>query len=206
LGEAQALAAAGDTEAALALLEDDSDAVEDIPQPWRELKEAFLQQLSSAPDAPESREPLVNAFAFRPAEREGAPNAGDTGTRIEIDTSRHLLTLLKANEIVAVYPIGLGARGRTPQGEFAVINKIEDPTWYNGGDVVPSGAPENELGSRWMGLGDESGPTPIGIHATEDLGSIGGNESRGCIRMRPADVEELFRHVTVGTPVRIRAL
>lgn len=46
----------------------------------------------------------------------------------------------------------------------------------------------------------------VGIHGTDDTASIGENLSRGCIRMRPEDVEELFTLVDPGTPVHIRAL
>ena len=54
-----------------------------------------------------------------------------------------------------------------------------------------------------MGLGDKQGPTPIGIHPTEDAASIGGNQSLGCIRMRPKDAESLFDYVREGTPVTV---
>lgn len=213
LGEAQSLAGAGKTAEALDVLSRPWEDAAGIPEPWLTLRDEFLRQLTASPASPEAREPLVNAFAFEPASAEapeegppGAPTSDTGDMRIEIDTTRHLLTVLENNNIRAVYPIGLGARGKTPEGVFTIINKIENPTWYNQGTPVPAGAPENELGSRWLGLGDESGPTPLGIHATDDLASIGSNQSRGCIRMRPADVEDLFTYIQVGTPVHIRAL
>lgn len=207
LGEAQALAGNGDTTEALAVLSQPWAETGEIPEPWQALRSEFLAMLNTAPEAPASRAPLENAFAFEPTK--GTPEqdpAESGGLRLEIDTTRHLLNVLENNSIKAVYPIGLGARGKTPEGLFTIVNKIENPDWYNEGATIPAGSPENELGSRWMGLGDESGPTPLGIHATDDLESIGANQSRGCIRMRPADVEALFTYVTVGTPVSIRAL
>jgi lipoprotein-anchoring transpeptidase ErfK/SrfK len=42
-----------------------------------------------------------------------------------------------------------------------------------------------------------------GIHGTKAEGSIGGAASHGCIRMRIAEVKELYRLVDVGTPVFI---
>lgn len=209
LGEAQALAGDGEITEALAVLSRPWAETGEIPEPWQALRAEFLAMLNDAPEAPESRAPLANAFAFEPsagASDAMASGTGDAGMRIEIDTTHHLLNVLENNSIKAVYPIGLGARGKTPEGVFMIVNKIENPDWYNQGTPIPAGAPENELGSRWLGLGDESGPTPLGIHATDDLGSIGTNQSRGCIRMRPADVEELFTYVDVGTPVSIRAL
>jgi len=69
---------------------------------------------------------------------------------------------------------------------------------------VKNSDPRNPLGTLWMGLGDKKGPTSYGIHPTKDAGSIGGNRSRGCVRMRPADAAELFNICPLGTPVRIR--
>jgi hypothetical protein len=46
-------------------------------------------------------------------------------------------------------------------------------------------------------------PDGYGIHATNDPGSIGKVRSHGCIRMNPADAEELFDLVPLGTPVEI---
>jgi len=212
LGAAQSLAGEGKTEEAVALLEAPFDDPQFVPEPWLALKAAFLEGLYNRPEAPESRSPLVNAFTFQtraPGAGQGGPEvpAEDPGAiRLEVDTNRHLLTVLENNAIRAVYPIGLGIDGRTPEGLFAINTKLEHPDWYNRGKVIRAGDPENELGSRWLGLADGAGPTPLGIHGTEDENSIGNNLSRGCIRMRPADVEALFEIVDVGTPVHIRAL
>lgn len=215
LGEAEGLARGDDVPGALAILERPFVELEYIPEPWRALKEQFRDGLLGEPASATARAPLVNAFAVdRAADGVGEATdegaVGDTGDsspmRVEIDTTRYLLTVLENNAIRAVYPVGLGAGNFTPEGRYTIVNKIEEPDWYNNGDVVPAGDPDNQLGSRWLGLGDGEGPIPIGIHATDALGSIGGNESRGCIRMRPKDVEALFDLVSVGTAVHIRAL
>jgi lipoprotein-anchoring transpeptidase ErfK/SrfK len=44
-----------------------------------------------------------------------------------------------------------------------------------------------------------------GIHGTNVPSSIGQAASHGCIRMRQADLEELFELVTVGTVVELQA-
>ena len=59
--------------------------------------------------------------------------------------------------------------------------------------------PNNPLGTRWMGL---SAPG-VGIHGTDEPGSIGWNASHGCIRMQVVDSEWLFTQVRVGTTVFI---
>ena len=44
-----------------------------------------------------------------------------------------------------------------------------------------------------------------GIHGTNVPSSIGHNASHGCIRMRKADVEELFERLKVGDVVEMVA-
>jgi lipoprotein-anchoring transpeptidase ErfK/SrfK len=43
----------------------------------------------------------------------------------------------------------------------------------------------------------------VGIHGTDEPGSIGYSASHGCIRMQVPDAEWLFEHVVVGTTVYI---
>ena len=43
----------------------------------------------------------------------------------------------------------------------------------------------------------------VGIHGTDEPGSIGWNASHGCIRMQVVDSEWLFGHVRIGTTVFI---
>jgi len=125
------------------------------------------------------------------------------GPRIEVSTTDYLLTVFENGEPLGVFPVGLGRDASTPQGDFTVANKLTNPDWYNRGKVVKAGDPANPLGKRWMGLGDATGPTSYGIHPTRDLDSIGKNASRGCVRMRPEDAEQVFAWCPVGTPVHI---
>jgi lipoprotein-anchoring transpeptidase ErfK/SrfK len=98
----------------------------------------------------------------------------------------------------AIYP--------TPKGTFQIVVKWVNPTWYpptqdawaKGLKPVPPG-PGNPLGTRWMGL---SAPG-VGIHGTDEPGSIGYSASHGCIRMQVPDAEWLFLQVRVGTTVFI---
>jgi lipoprotein-anchoring transpeptidase ErfK/SrfK len=94
----------------------------------------------------------------------------------------------------------------TPKGTFHIVVKWVNPTWYpptqdawaKGLLPVPPG-PGNPLGTRWMGL---SAPG-VGIHGTDEPGSIGYSASHGCIRMQVPDAEWLFARVQVGTTVFI---
>ena len=113
------------------------------------------------------------------------------------------LTIYRGHRPVRRLPVALGVNDSTPTGLYYIVNKITDPDWYDQGRRTTAGAPENPLGRRWLGLGTKAGATPYGIHGTPALGSLGGYASRGCIRMRPEDVETVFRMCPVGTPVYI---
>lgn len=87
----------------------------------------------------------------------------------------------------------------SPTGEFRIINKVRNPTWYpEGQPPVPPG-PNNPLGKHWMGL-DNKG---YGIHGNSAAWSIGSPASKGCFRMENHEIEELFSLVPVGTPVKV---
>jgi lipoprotein-anchoring transpeptidase ErfK/SrfK len=138
---------------------------------------------------------LVAADAYaqehQPAER-----------RILISIPDRKLVLIEDGRLIKTYDIAVGAPASpSPAGVFTVANQIEHPTWYGPTDVVPPGK-WNPLGTRWMGLSKKG----YGIHGTNAPKSIGRNASHGCIRMRNADVEELFTLVKVGDTVELAAI
>jgi lipoprotein-anchoring transpeptidase ErfK/SrfK len=107
---------------------------------------------------------------------------------------------LKANEtLVRTYQVATGEDNSTPAGEYKIVNRLVDPTWYYEGKVEPAGSPDNPLGTRWLGF-DLDG---YGIHGTTDPNSIGGYATLGCVRMHNREVEELFELLPVGAMVRI---
>ena len=98
------------------------------------------------------------------------------------------------------YAVAVGApETPSPTGTFQVVTRVPDPAWYQPGKVVPPG-PGNPLGPRWIGLSQKG----YGIHGTNSPRSIGKAKSHGCIRMRNADVEELFELIDVGDAVELR--
>jgi lipoprotein-anchoring transpeptidase ErfK/SrfK len=110
------------------------------------------------------------------------------------------LALLEDGKVLKTYQIAVGAEvSRSPEGEFTVINRLENPTYYAPGKVIGPGK-ENPLGTRWMGLSKKG----FGIHGTNVPNSIGKAASHGCIRMRQRDLEELFTMVSVGDTVQLR--
>lgn len=123
-----------------------------------------------------------------------------TGTfSIKVEKKKNLLTLYMNRKPFKHYRIATGLEGGTPVGEFRVINRIENPTWYKTGAVVPPGDPKNYLGTRWLGL-DTPG---YGIHGTTEPDSIGTASTSGCVRMLNEEVEELYIMIPQGTVVKI---
>jgi len=122
--------------------------------------------------------------------------------RIVVSIADRKLAVVEDGRVLKVYPTAVGAKATpSPTGMFKVATRVKDPTWYGPkGKVVQPGA-SNPLGDRWIGL-DRKG---YGIHGTNQPNSIGRAASHGCIRMRKADVEELFALVRVGDVVEFVA-
>ncbi len=96
------------------------------------------------------------------------------------------------------FRIGVGQDQSTPDGDMTVQNKVVNPTYYGPGQVIGPEDPANPLGGRWIDLGNR-----IGIHGTNDPGSIGRAESRGCIRLSPGDINDVYDILSVGSRVTI---
>ncbi|ODN43344.1 L,D-transpeptidase family protein [Piscirickettsia litoralis] len=114
---------------------------------------------------------------------------------------------------LSVYPVSIGREHwRTPAFEKTtyVISKKKHPTWnvpisiqryYRAnGKILPKQVPpgpENPLGTRALYLGVKG----ILIHGTNRPASIGKASSSGCIRLYPNDIEHLYEHAGINTPV-----
>ena len=135
---------------------------------------------------------------------------------------------LKDNETpIRTYPVstsrfGIGTEQgsmKTPTGRFCVANKIGSE--MPGGTIFRSRLPVNPDDSLpptedlvmsrilWLdGLDEHNANTRdrfIYIHGTKHEDKVGTPDSCGCVRMRNADVIELFDLVNEGTPVVIEA-
>jgi lipoprotein-anchoring transpeptidase ErfK/SrfK len=131
------------------------------------------------------------------------------GQSIVVDLSENQLYLYDGLKVVADYPVATAAAGyTTPVGTWEVVDKRENPTWYNpaeetwGADLPPviAPGPGNPLGTRAIYLNAPG----IRIHGTYSSSSIGTYASHGCIRMYISDSEELFDLVDTGTRVIIK--
>lgn len=131
----------------------------------------------------------------------------DADFSIDVYKGSHELVLLMNGKFFKRYKVGLGKFDKTPLGTFEIYDRIVKPVWWRpDGKEIPFGHKENILGTRWMAIRATGATPPVrgyGIHGTWDEGSIGKSESAGCVRMRNADVEELFNLVPLGTKVTI---
>ena len=145
--------------------------------------------------------------------------------KIVIDSRTQSLNLFRDDELVFGAPVstsrfGLGfeiGSRKTPTGRFRIVEKIggQAPigTVFKGrrpiAAPVDRSAESDLITSRilWLdGLDENNANTRdryIYIHGTNHEKSIGQPSSNGCVRMRDADIIELFDLVEVGTPVEI---
>lgn len=110
------------------------------------------------------------------------------------------LAVIQDGVVIATFQVAVGTDVTpSPTGEFKVVNRVQNPTYYHPGNVIPAGK-NNPLGTRWLGLSEKG----YGIHGTNAPKSIGRAASHGCIRLRNRDMEKLFTLVKVGDTVKIR--
>lgn len=126
-----------------------------------------------------------------------------------VDRGSFKLSLYRNLKFAKSYRVAIGQVGlETPAGLYHVQNKAINPAWTmpdsdwvkpkDRGKVIPGGTPENPLKARWLGIFDGAG-----IHGTDAVNSLGTAASHGCVRMRIADVKELYDEVPLNSPVYI---
>jgi lipoprotein-anchoring transpeptidase ErfK/SrfK len=129
-----------------------------------------------------------------------AQSATAVARRVVVSVPHRKLALMINGQVVRTFPVAVGApHSPSPAGEFTIVNRLSQPTYYRPGKVIGPG-PSNPLGTRWIGF-DRKG---YGIHGTDDPDSIGYARSHGCIRLRNRDVEQLFDLLRVGDVVELQ--
>jgi len=109
------------------------------------------------------------------------------------------LAVIEDGDVIATFPVAVGAAASpSPTGEFQIVSRVSNPTYYRPGTVIPSGK-DNPIGTRWVGLSQKG----YGIHGTNAPRSVGHAASHGCIRLRNRDMERLFTMLRVGDSVQI---
>ena len=142
-----------------------------------------------------------------------AVNANDLRQRyrvvVTVDRAHFKLRYFRNLKRRTTYSVAVGKPGyATPAGRYTIVSKAKNPVWtapdepwagaYRN-EAVKSGSAKNPLKARWLGI-----VGGVGIHGTAAEDSIGGRASHGCIRMRVADVIDLYPRVPIGSTVLIR--
>ncbi|MDH3293475.1 MAG: L,D-transpeptidase [Acidimicrobiia bacterium] len=173
-----------------------------------------LQTLPGATSFGTTRVMLVEAMAgdwiqvrlpTRPNHRLGWVRASDVTIEtvepvVHIDIEARTLTVVSGDEVVAQATVAVGTEDNpTPRGTFYVTDKLETPN------------PHGAYGPYALGLSGYSetlsefagGNGQIGIHGTNDPGSLGQAVSHGCIRLPNEVATWLADVLPLGTPVHI---
>jgi len=142
-----------------------------------------------------------------PGEIEGAPR----NVAVKIDTKTNMLRVFEGEKLIAAYPVTIGsAHTASPIGEWKVTRITKMPFFRYDREMLQHGersgnfyvlrpGPRNPVGVIWIALNKKG----IGIHGTDDPGSIGRAVSHGCIRLANWDVVRLAKKIKAGDNVSI---
>jgi lipoprotein-anchoring transpeptidase ErfK/SrfK len=144
-----------------------------------------------------------------------APTPGESGVprnvAIKIDTKANMLGVFEDEKLIAAYPVTVGStHTASPIGEWKVKGIAKLPTFRYDKEMLQHGersgnfyllrpGPRNPVGVMWIALNKKG----IGIHGTDDPGSIGHAVSHGCIRLANWDVVRLATKIKPGDNVSI---
>src|SRR5260221_12541381 len=130
------------------------------------------------------------------------------GTIVVKTNERRLYLILDSGHAMR-YPVGVGKSGKQWAGTTRIDGKYRNPAWApprevkhdkpNIPDVIAGGSPHNPMGVAAMTLAGGEYAT----HGTNMPGSVAGLVSYRCIRMRNADITDLYQRVSVGTSVTV---
>jgi len=160
-----------------------------------------ITTVSAALQTPALAPPRAQRPEFAKAAPDKATLAKTTVRWVLVSIPDRKLALYENGRVVRIYRVAVGKTlTPSPAGEFKIVNRVSNPTYYHKGQVIGAGK-GNPVGTRWMGLSAKG----YGIHGTNQPNSIGKAASTGCIRLGKHDLEELFAIVDVGDTVQIRA-
>jgi lipoprotein-anchoring transpeptidase ErfK/SrfK len=161
----------------------------------------------------ETASPAANEVEDQPETPSSTP--GESGAprnvSIKVDTKTNRLGVFEVEKLIAAYPVTIGsAHNTSPVGEWKVRGVSKLPTFRYDKEMLEHGersgnfymlpaGPRNPVGVMWIALNKKG----IGIHGTNDPGSIGRAESHGCIRLANWDVVRLATKIKTGDNVSI---
>jgi len=144
---------------------------------------------------------LTGVLALSPFAQSQAISDAPSPRVVLVSIPDRKLAVIDGGSVIATFAVAVGAPTTpSPTGEFTIVSRVANPTYYHPGTVIPAGK-GNPLGTRWVGLSQKG----YGIHGTNAPRSVGHAQSHGCIRLRNRDMERLFTMLRVGDVVRIRS-
>ncbi len=171
-------------------------SVKDI-KPGSEVSPQAANEIEDQPDAK--------------AETSGENKGATANVVIKIDTKANILEVREGEKLIAAYSVTVGsAQTASPIGEWKVRRITKMPTFRYDKEMLKHGqrsgnfyllppGPRNPVGVMWIALNKKG----IGIHGTNDPGSIGHAASHGCIRLSNWDVVRLATKIKSGDSVSI---
>jgi lipoprotein-anchoring transpeptidase ErfK/SrfK len=171
-------------------------SVKDI-KPGSEVSSQAANEIEDQPDAK--------------AETSGENKGATANVVIKIDTKANILEVREGEKLIAAYPVAVGsAQTASPIGEWKVRGITKMPIFRYDKEMLKHGqrsgnfyllppGPRNPAGVMWITLNKKG----IGIHGTNEPGSIGHAASHGCVRLANWDVVRLAAKIKSGDSVSI---
>jgi lipoprotein-anchoring transpeptidase ErfK/SrfK len=171
-------------------------SVKDI-KPGSEVSSQAANEIEDQPDAK--------------AETSGENKGATANVVIKIDIKANILEVREREKLIAAYSVTVGsAQTASPIGEWKVRRITQMPTFRYDKEMLKHGqrsgnfyllppGPRNPVGVMWIALNKKG----IGIHGTNDPGSIGHAASHGCIRLANWDVVRLATKIKSGDSISI---
>jgi lipoprotein-anchoring transpeptidase ErfK/SrfK len=153
----------------------------------------------------------VDDAAEGPGSSPGEAPGGPRQVVVKVDTKTNMLGVFDGEKLIAAYPVTVGsAQTASPIGEWKVRGIAKLPTFRYDKEMLQHGqrsgnfhllppGPRNPVGVMWIALNKKG----IGIHGTNEPGSIGHAASHGCIRLANWDVVRLATKIKPGDNVSI---
>lgn len=117
---------------------------------------------------------------------------------LKVSTADKTLKLYRGDELMETFPVATGTGGTpTPQGTFYLTELITPTNDGYGPFAYGISAFSDKLNSFG------GGPGQIGLHGTNDEGSLGQAASHGCIRLSNPAISQLSGLLPLGTPIKI---
>jgi lipoprotein-anchoring transpeptidase ErfK/SrfK len=134
---------------------------------------------------------------------------------VKIDLSEQRATLYRSGIAIAGSRVSTGKQGYpTPAGSFRVTQKKKHHRSSIYGDYARDGQivkanVDSRKGGRPPGSRFLGAPMPYFMRFNGSIGMHAGNvpdspASHGCVRLPPHLARAFFRHVSIGTPVRVQ--